>query len=89
MITLKSLISGEFTISGFQNKNLREKLEGHSSSQISRVLKRLHTHGLIKKVARTYKYYLTRLGSQVITMALKLKEMVIIPELAISYDQSK
>ena len=86
---LQSLISGEFTISGFQNKNLREKLEGHSSSQISRVLKRLHTHGLIKKVARTYKYYLTRLGSQVITMALKLKEMVIIPELAISYDQSK
>ena len=83
---LQALISGEFTINGFQNKTLRNKLEDYSSSQISRVLKRLHTHGLIKKVAHTYKYYLTRLGSQVITMGIKLKSMVIIPELANSYE---
>ena len=80
---LQTVISGEFTITGFQNKNLREKLNHYSSSQISRILKRLHTHGLIKKVSHTYKYYLTRLGSQVITMALKLKELVIIPELTV------
>ncbi|SMD16025.1 hypothetical protein SAMN02746065_1711 [Desulfocicer vacuolatum DSM 3385] len=83
---LQAVISGEFTINGFQNKTLRNKLKGYSSSQISRVLKRLHTHGLIKKVAKTYKYYLTRLGSQVITMGIKLKSMVIIPELANSYE---
>jgi len=83
---LQALISGEFTISGFQNKNIRKKLKGYSISQISRILKRLHTHGLIKKVAHTYKYYLTRLGSQVITMAMKLKTMVIIPELANIYE---
>lgn len=80
---LQTVISGEFTITDFQNKNLREKLNHYSSSQISRILKRLHTHGLIKKVSHTYKYYLTRLGSQVITIALKSKELVIIPELTV------
>jgi hypothetical protein len=29
-----------------------------------------------------YKYYLTKLGSQVITMGLKIKELVVIPHLA-------
>jgi hypothetical protein len=36
-------------------------------------------HGLIKKVANSYKYYLTKLGKETIVMALKIKEMVIIP----------
>jgi predicted transcriptional regulator len=46
------------------------------------MLKRLRMHGLIKKVHGTYKYYLTRLGRKVITTALKLKTMFIIPSLA-------
>lgn len=87
MNILQTIISGAFTISGFQNKNLRYNFKIYSSSQISRILKRLHTHGLIKKVANTYKYYLTRFGSQVITMGMKLKEMTIIPELAKIYKQ--
>lgn len=74
--------SGEFNISGFQNKHLKTKLADKNSGQISGILKRLRNHGLIKKVAKTYKYYLTRLGSQVIAMGLKLKELVIIPEFA-------
>ena len=40
---------GEFNISGFQNKNIRQHLEDKKSGQISRILKRLHVHGLIKK----------------------------------------
>lgn len=78
----ESIVSGEFTVSGFQNKHLRKKLSDKNSSQISRQLKRLHVHGLIKKVGHTYKYYLTKLGLQVITLGLKLKEMVVIPNLA-------
>ncbi|BBO83769.1 hypothetical protein DSCO28_43350 [Desulfosarcina ovata subsp. sediminis] len=77
-----AIASGEFTISGFQNKHLRQKINSKNTSQISRILKRLRTHGLIKKVAKTYKYYLTRFGSRVITMGLKLRELYIIPELA-------
>jgi hypothetical protein len=73
---------GEFTISGFQNRRLQAVLPGKSGPQISRMLKRLRTHGLIKKIGRTYKYYLTRLGRSVVTMAMKMREMFIIPTLS-------
>ena len=78
----QAIASGEFTISGFQNKHLRDKIKNKNTAQISRILKRLRSHGLIKKVANTYKYYLTRFGSKVITMGLKLKQLYIIPQLA-------
>ena len=81
-LLFESIASGEFTISGFQNKHLRYKLEGRTSSQISRTIKRLHVHGLIRKVGHTYKYYLTKFGTQVVTMGLKLKELVVIPHLS-------
>lgn len=88
MNIFQAIISGKFTISGFQNKNLRLILaKNYSSSKVSRILRRLHSHGLIKKIANSYKYYLTRFGSQVITMGMKLKEFVIIPELANVSDQ--
>lgn len=77
-----AIISGEFNISGFQNKNLRQKLGNKSCAQISRILKRLRTHGLIKKIGYTYKYYLTSLGRKVILSGLKLKELFLIPQLA-------
>ena len=54
---------------------------GKTSGQVSRVLKRLRNHGLIKKAGNTYKYYLTTLGRQVVTTSLKLKELFIIPNL--------
>lgn len=76
------LAHGEFAISGFANKNLRQLLPHKNSGQISRLLRRLRAHGLIKKVGRRYKYYLTDLGRQVTLMALKLREMVVIPALA-------
>jgi hypothetical protein len=46
---------------------------------ISRLLKRLRLHGLIKKIGRAYKYYLNRFRKQVFTNGLKLRELVIIP----------
>ena len=78
----ETISRGEFNISGFQNKNLRRYLMDKNSGQISRILKRLHVHGLIKKVAHTYKYYLTKLGQRIILTGLKLKELVVIPSLA-------
>jgi hypothetical protein len=78
----ETIVSGEFNISGFQNKNLRQKLSNKSGAQVSRILKRLRTHGLIKKIGHTYKYYLTKLGRKVILSGLKLKELFLIPELA-------
>lgn len=74
---------GEFNVSGFQNKNIRQHLTDKNSGQVSRILKRLHIHGLIKKIGHTYKYYLSKFGQQVILMGLKLKELVVIPGLAV------
>jgi len=78
----RSLLRGEFFIRGFTSKDLRQHLSHKNSGQITRLLKRLRVHGLIKKVGRHYRYYLTDFGRQVIAMALKLREMVVIPELS-------
>jgi hypothetical protein len=78
----EGIIRGEFNIRGFQNRSLRAILLGKTGHQISRIFKRLRMHGLIKRVQRTYRYYLTRLGQKVIATALKLRTMSIIPALA-------
>jgi hypothetical protein len=78
----RTLLQGEFFISGFTNKLLRQYLSDQSASQVTRLLKRLRAHGVIKKVGNRYKYYLTDFGRQTAAMALKLREMVVIPTLA-------
>jgi hypothetical protein len=78
----ESLGSGAFNISGFQNKDLRRRVKGKNTGQISRLMKRLRTHGLIKKIGKTYKYYVKVLGKQVIALGLQLKNLYIIPELS-------
>lgn len=75
---LLTIARGEFNINGFRNKQL-QKLLNLTSSQISRLIKRLNIHGLIKKVANSYKYYITTIGKQTIVMAQKIKEIVIVP----------
>ncbi len=77
-----ALTRGEWQISGFRNATLRQLLPGRSGAQVSRLLKRLHLHGLIKKVGHTYKYYLTDTGRRVVLTALKLRHLVVIPSLA-------
>lgn len=77
---LQIIARGEFNISGFRAKHLK-KFTQKSSSQISRILKRLHVHGLIKKVRNSYKYYLTTLGKEAILLGEKLISIVLIPQL--------
>jgi hypothetical protein len=84
---LRSIARGEFNSNGLQNKTLRRYLTGKNSAQVSRLLKRRRVHGFIKKVGRTYKYYLTHFGKEVITAGLKLRELVLIPQLA--FDPAK
>ncbi len=57
------------------------KIVNKSTGQVSRILKRLRTHGIIKKAPKSYKYYLTSLGRQITATSLKLKEMYVIPVL--------
>lgn len=78
LVVLTAIARGEFNINGFRNKNL-QKLLDFSGAKISRLIKRLRVHGLIKKAADSYKYYLTKTGKETIIMTLKIKEMVLIP----------
>src|ERR1039458_5740793 len=83
----EALARGEFNISGLQNKTLRPHLPDKSSGQVSRLPKRLRLHGFLKKVGRTYKYYLTTLGKEVIAAGLNLKEIFLVPQLAFGHAQ--
>ena len=76
------LLNGDFLIQGFSNRALRHPLSALNSAQVSRLLKRLRLHGLIRKVQKRHRYYLTLFGRQTAVLALKLREMVIIPHLA-------
>ena len=78
----EAVVRGENVIQGFRNKTLRQALPDRSSGQIARALQRLRVHGLIRKIGRTYKYYVTELGRTLITAGLKLKRLVLIPEVA-------
>jgi predicted transcriptional regulator len=76
---LLTVLRGEYNISGFRNKDIRMRIPGFNTGKVSRLIKRLKVFGLIKKAGKTYKYYLTRLGKELIISAEKLKETVLIP----------
>jgi len=71
---------GEFVINGFRNRDLRKhfypqpttdyKEQLKRSSSVTRKLRILRTHGLIKKVPKTHRYVLTSHGVQIITALL-------------------
>lgn len=79
---LRLIADGNFTIQGFKNKDLKKLLPQKTTEQISRIIKRLSLKKLIKKVNKSYRYYLTALGNQVINTALKIKELFIARELS-------
>jgi len=78
---IRAIAQGQHVGFGFRNRHLRSTLPGRSSAQVSRIIKRLRMHGLVKKAARSFKYHLTALGKRVAATALKLKEMFVIPSL--------
>lgn len=78
---LLTIARGEFNISGFKNKTIRKYLVDKTTGQISRLIKRLRMHSLIRKAKNAYKYYLTKLGRNVIIAALKIKELILVPKL--------
>ncbi|MBN1338631.1 MAG: hypothetical protein JXA03_04870 [Bacteroidales bacterium] len=85
---LLAILRGEFNINGFRNKNL-QKLLGFNGGKISRLIKRLRVHGLIKKATDSYKYYLTKIGKETIIMAQKIKDWCWFQHIAIEYYAKK
>ena len=80
---LLTVADGKFTLKGITNKALRSSWPDKKPWQISRILKRLRLHGLIKRVGNTYKYYLTSLGKQVIVAGLCFRNMSLVPALCV------
>lgn len=79
---LLAVLRGEHMISGMTNKRLRPLLPGWGSGRISRLLKRLRLHSVIRKIGKTYKYYVTETGRRLLLALLKVREHLIIPTLA-------
>ncbi len=72
---LSIISSGEYLINGFSNKNIRKKyfemeITKKEINKLTRLLSKLKAHGIIKKVARKNKYYLTTNGRKIINSIL-------------------
>lgn len=80
---LKTVIRGEFAINGFTNKDIRtvihgDKLKGpedrKASASITRQIRLLRSHGLIRKAPQCHRYHLTPKGRLAITALLTARE---------------
>lgn len=77
---LRVINRGEFTITGFRNRDVRAALFGSAvrdaatsrrqSGQVTRQIRLLRAHGLVKKVGGTHRYQVTASGRVVITALL-------------------
>jgi hypothetical protein len=77
---LSAINRGEFVINGFRNRDLRQLLYPgkapapthlrRQSGAITRKLRRLRAHGLIKKLPHTHRYRLTHRGGRIVTAVL-------------------
>ena len=86
-VLLEAVSRGEFSLHGLRNRDLRLQLYGSSSdspdqkrrcaAQISRKLRLLRAHKLIKKVPRTHRYVLTEFGRLAITAILAARQATV------------
>ena len=72
---LQVISNGKYLINGFTNKSIRNEIFDNSDSEYiinktTRLLYKLKVHGIIKKVARKNKYYLTTNGRDLISSIL-------------------
>ena len=76
---LAAVNRGEWNLKGFRNRNIRALLFGETkdkkqqrsqAAKISRRLALLHTHGLIARVSRTYRWQVTKKGHRILTALL-------------------
>jgi len=74
----------EHILHGFANRDLRDKLAASvlrlhdepkkASSQVRRLLHRLHVHGLVAKIPRSRGWRVTVFGHRVMGTVLKLRQ---------------
>ncbi|MDZ7743905.1 MAG: hypothetical protein U5Q03_19770 [Bacteroidota bacterium] len=82
-----AILSGEFVIRGFRNKDLRQKLLGLGllsddeflnikklSGKITRLIAKLRAHKIITKLNKTCRYRVTRSGERILSRVLMFKK---------------
>lgn len=79
---LRALQRPEFNIHGMRRADLKPYVDGLSKPALSRQLRRMRFLGLIKRVAHTYRYYLTRLGRAAIAAACSITQFALVPAMA-------
>ncbi len=82
LAALASVLRGEYALGGLTHRRLRRVLPAWTRSQLSRLLRRLRLHGLLRKVGGTFTYYLTDLARRLLPTVLHLRELVVLPALA-------
>ena len=83
---LKAISRGEFAVNGLRNRDLLSLLFPEASSlpaeerrrysaRVTRKLRMLRAHGIIRKVQGTHRYVLTKGGQQVVTAILQYQQV--------------
>lgn len=96
-LIFQALMNGALIANGFSSKILKNYLfqifkeqnllssstnnNFWSTSRVSRLLKRLIVFNLIKRIGKSYRYFLTEYGRSILAMFLKLRNMSVIPSL--------
>jgi hypothetical protein len=81
---LLAIADGKYTINGLRAKDLKRVFPELPAWKISGILARLKNLGLIRKIAKSYRYHLTKLGTSTISAGLHLKNQVLIPALSLA-----
>jgi len=74
---LAAISRGEFTKSGFRNRDIvavlfpGKKAERRLSSKVTRLLRMLRAHGLVLKIPGTHRYQITRKGRPIVTALIQ------------------
>lgn len=79
---LRALQRAEFNLRSIRRADLIPFLPDVSMSSITRQIWRLRKFGLIRKVAHSYRYTLTKLGRSAIAAACRITQQSIVPALA-------
>jgi len=78
---LHALQDPRVNIAGIRRADLLALLDRLSPNQLPRQLRRLRDIGVIKRVAGTYRYYLTRIGRSATAALCHVTQSVLIPAL--------
>ena len=76
---METISDGRYLISGFRNKDIGKIIfpyisDSHKlSSKVSRLLKKLRQHGLIKKVPKSRRYHVTSKGRRIMGALIELR----------------